>query len=159
MLSLDTGYARDYSEGAAYREYFVTDRLMFRVSKTDCRLRNKQEVLVMHLPDRAASDRVPVAIDAQFLRKHPVYGFTVGGEHYVVVTNTSGANRVYRSNATFPDRRQNTAIIDDNGDAWRLTESALVLDRDSTRRLPRVAAQRAFWFGWYAQFPETILIK
>ena len=26
-------------------------------------------------------------------------------------------------------------------------------------RLPRVAAQRAFWFGWYAQFPETELIK
>ena len=24
---------------------------------------------------------------------------------------------------------------------------------------PRVAAQRAFWFGWYAQYPDTTLIK
>ena len=40
-----------------------------------------------------------------------------------------------------------------------MTESALVLERDSNTRLPRVAAQRAFWFGWYAQFPETVLLK
>jgi hypothetical protein len=25
--------------------------------------------------------------------------------------------------------------------------------------LRRVTAFRAFWFGWYAQFPDTILIK
>ncbi|MCA1652435.1 MAG: DUF3179 domain-containing protein [Acidobacteria bacterium] len=31
VLSLDTGYARDYAEGAAYRDYFATDRLMFQV--------------------------------------------------------------------------------------------------------------------------------
>ena len=96
----------------------------------------------MQVPDGAASDRVPVAIDTQFLRKHPVYGFTVGGEHYVVVTSTSGANRVYRSNPKFPARRETTAVIDNNGDAWRLTESALVLERDSKTQLPRVATAR-----------------
>ena len=26
-------------------------------------------------------------------------------------------------------------------------------------RLARVPAWRAFWFGWYAQFPETLLFK
>jgi len=31
VLSLDTGHQRDYSEGAAYREYFGTDELMFQV--------------------------------------------------------------------------------------------------------------------------------
>lgn len=30
VLSLDTGFTRDYSEGAAYRQYFATDALMFR---------------------------------------------------------------------------------------------------------------------------------
>jgi hypothetical protein len=24
---------------------------------------------------------------------------------------------------------------------------------------PRVPARRAFWFGWFAQFPETELVK
>ena len=33
VLSLNTGHRRDYSEGAAYREYFSTDELMFNVPK------------------------------------------------------------------------------------------------------------------------------
>ena len=31
VLSLETGHERDYSEGAAYRDYFATDELMFAV--------------------------------------------------------------------------------------------------------------------------------
>ena len=36
-LSLETGHRRDYSEGAAYREYFSTDRLYFQVANSDRR--------------------------------------------------------------------------------------------------------------------------
>ena len=25
--------------------------------------------------------------------------------------------------------------------------------------LPRASAQRAFWFGWRAQYPETLLVQ
>jgi hypothetical protein len=88
-----------------------------------------------------------------------VYSFTVADERLVAVTSKSGANRVYLTGVTFPDQRATSAIVDDRGDAWRMTESALVLERDPNMRLPRVAAQRAFWFGWYAQFQETLLIK
>jgi hypothetical protein len=28
-----------------------------------------------------------------------------------------------------------------------------------TVRLARRTAFRAFWFGWYAQFPDTVLVK
>src|SRR5262249_15504687 len=73
VLSLETGHKRDYSEGAAYRQYFATDRLMFEVSKADKRLRNKAEVLVMNLETAAGSaTRVPIAIDAEFLKRRPV---------------------------------------------------------------------------------------
>jgi hypothetical protein len=160
VLSLDTGYTRDYSEGAAYREYFANDRLMFRVSKTDARLRNKAEVLVMQLRDPTEPDRrVPVAIDSQFLRKHPVFTFTAVNERFIVVTTRSGANRVYRAHETFPEQPAGSTIADLKGQPWRVTESALVLERDPTTRRLRVAAQRAYWFGWYAQFPDTTLIK
>ncbi len=47
VLSLDTGFKRDYSEGAAYRAYFGTDELMFGVALRDGRLPNKAEVLVV----------------------------------------------------------------------------------------------------------------
>jgi hypothetical protein len=47
VLSVDTGFSRNYGEGVAYRDYFATDRLMFQVPSTDDRLNNKDEVLVM----------------------------------------------------------------------------------------------------------------
>lgn len=50
VLSVETGHNRDYSEGAAYRDYFAPDRLMFRVPKTDTRLKNKDEVLGVLMP-------------------------------------------------------------------------------------------------------------
>lgn len=160
VLSLDTGYQRDYAEGAAYRDYFGTDRLMFQVSKTDDRLRNKAEVLVMQSGGTAdPGSRAPVAIDTAFLRRHPVYGFAAGGDRFVVVTSDRGANRVYRVSVSFPEQRAGSTIVDTNGRAWRVTESDLVLESQPEMRFSRVSAQRAFWFGWYAQFPDTILIK
>ena len=160
VLSIDTGYARDYAEGTAYRDYFAMDRLMFQVSKTDTRLRNKAEVLVMRLGrETAQSPRVPVAIDTQFLRRHPVYTFSAASERYVVITSKTGANRVYQAHTPFPDQREGAVVLDTDGEAWRVTESGLVLEREPRTRLSRVPAHRAFWFGWYAQFPETTLIK
>ena len=160
VLSIGTGYTRDYAEGAAYRDYFATDRLMFQVSKTDTRLRNKAEVLAMRLGrDTAQSPRVPVAIDSQFLRRHPVYTFSAASERFVVITSKAGANRVYQAHTPFPDQRERAVVLDTDGEAWRVTESGLVLEREPRTRLSRVPAHRAFWFGWYAQFPETTLIK
>ena len=49
-------------------------------------------------------------------------------------------------------------VADDAGRAWRIAEDALVLETDPATRRARVAAQRAFWFGWYAQFPDTELV-
>ena len=133
---------------------------MFQVSKTDTRLRNKAEVLVMRLGrETDQSPPVPVAIDTQFLRKHPVYTFSAASERFVVITSKAGANRVYQADTPFPEQREGAVVLDADGEAWRVTESGLVLERDSKTRLSRVPAQRAFWFGWYAQFPDTMLIK
>lgn len=157
VLSLDTGHKRDYSEGAAYREYFASDQLMFHVSKTDGRLANKAEVVVMRIRDGAAE--VPVALDTRLLRRRPVYTFTAANQRFVVVTTSGGANRVYRTMVDFPEQRVGLVLIDEAKQAWRVGEDALVKDGDSGARAPRVDAQRAFWFGWYAQFPQTLLIR
>ena len=74
VLSLETGYERDYAEGAAYRDYFGTDRLMFEVPAADSRLKNKAEVLVLR-PDVIGKDASPVAISVDRLRRDPVYAF------------------------------------------------------------------------------------
>jgi len=50
-------------------------------------------------------------------------------------------------------------VANREGRSWRITEEALVLDNGPNAHRDRVPAQRAFWFGWYAQFPDTQLIQ
>ena len=160
VLALDTGFQRDYAEGAAYREYFSTDDLMFDVSRKDARLGNKAEVLVLRPADQPGEASPPVAIAASFLRNHPVYHVDVAQRDLVVITTAGGANRVYRATShrfTHIDRQGR--VLDDQGRAWIVEEDQLRAVVDPALRLARVPAHRAFWFGWYAQHPETALIR
>ena len=152
VLSLDTGYQRDYREGAAYRDYFATDRLMFAVPKLDRRLPNKAEVLALRIGGEA------LAIAAEYLTRHPVHHDRLGGADLVVLTDPSGANRVYVGDGLrFKRWDGSDTVLDRSGEVWRVREQAL--EAADGRRLERLPAHRAFWFGWYAQFPQTRLVK
>lgn len=163
VLSLDTGFERDYSDGAAYRDYFSTDALMFEVPKGDGRLKNKAEVLTLLLRPAgapAAGERKALALSAEFLRKNAVHHLSFAGHELVVVTSPEGANRVYATNdVRFARRHPDGHLEDRDGGSWRLTEDALVPAASVRSPLPRVPARRAFWFGWYAQYPDTELVK
>ncbi|MEZ5401436.1 MAG: DUF3179 domain-containing (seleno)protein [Bryobacteraceae bacterium] len=117
VLAFDTGHDRDYSEGAAYHDYFATDRLMFEVSRHDKRLRNKAEILAIRLPGKT-----PLAISVSRLRKKPDLTIQHEGARIEIATTKAGAS---------------TVMVDG-------------------RRIP---AHRAFWFGWYAQFPGARLVE
>ena len=154
VLSAETGHPRDYAEGAAYREYFATDELMFPVPGEDRRLRNKQEVLV---PRFGKPGERPLAIGSDFLRQNPVWHGRFGGRDFVVLTDKSGAHRIYgladgkRIASWNGDRR----VIDNSGQALALSETALTGKGVTAPRLP---AHNAFWFGWRAAHPETELV-
>ena len=155
VLSLDTGHERDYSEGAAYREYFATDELMFNVPKLDRRLKNKDEVLTL-VQDGATTETL--AISADFLTRKKIYHDRIADIDFVVLTDRSGANRVYRTGGIrFTSWDRDREAEDENGTTWKLHEDRLVAG--DGRELERLAAQRAFWFGWYAAFPDTRLVK
>ena len=155
VLSLETGHRRDYSEGAAYRDYFATDRLMFNVPARDDRLPNKAEVLALRLPG-AADEALAVAAD--FLASHPVYQGRLGSTEFVVLTDASGANRVYESQGVrFAEWDGQVSVRDSAGGTWQLDEAALT--SATGRALKRLPAHRAFWFGWHAAFPATRLVK
>ena len=170
MLSLDTGHQRDYSEGAAYREYFATDELMFNVPALDRRLANKAEVLTLAPPSAAPqtaalqslaardANVAPLAIAADFLAANPLHHDRLGELEIVVLTDRSGANRVYRTGGVrFATWDGDRTAVDTAGEVWELSEGRL-LARDG-RELPRLPAQRAFWFGWYAAYPATRLVR
>lgn len=158
VLSLDTGFQRDYSEGAAYREYFASDQLMFRVPRIDTRLKNKDEVLGVLLPAQGGG-RQAVAFSAAYLAKQRIHHGEWEGLSLVVLTSARGANRIYDAGPhRFTAWQGEEHVLDQAREAWRVTEEALI-SPDGRTRLPRRAAIRAFWFGWYAQFPETVLVK
>ncbi len=155
VLSLDTGYKRDYGEGVAYRNYFATDELMFKVPKLDARLNNKDEILALTFPDLTDNT---LAIDANFLRENPLYQDQLATQRLLVLTDPSGANRVYDAGEyTFEAYDQERTVTDNKGVVWDLTEPALTAS-DGTQ-LKRLPAHRAFWFGWVAVHQDTRLVK
>ena len=155
VLSLETGYERNYDEGAAYRNYFATDKLMFNVPKTDNRLANKAEVLALR-PYQVTDEHLAIAAD--FLAAHAVYHTLMGKLNMVVLTDASGANRAYESKATTFTRWDKIKLaIDNTGKTWKVEESQMTGPKGEV--LMRISAHRAFWFGWYSAFPDTKLIK
>ena len=151
VLSLDTGHFRDYREGVAYHDYFATDELMFDVPELDTRLKNKAEVLAFR------DSTHQLAISAEFLQANPVYHSKLSDSEFVVLTDQSGANRVYEvKGIQFVSWDQQSVAIDDQGRKWDVSAEAL---RNSGRILKRLPAHRVFWFAWNSQFPNSQLIK
>ena len=156
VLSPDTGYQRDYGEGAAYSQYFATQQLMFNTPFFDNRLQNKQEVLALRFP---ASPKSQLAIDTAFLNKNPLYKNKIGFQKLLILTDRSGANRVYDpKDVNFVSYDRDSTVTDSLGNLWTLQEDNLTMQQ-SGKRLGALPYHRAFWFGWHATYPETRLIK
>lgn len=156
VLSIDTGYRRDYGEGVAYRNYFATDELMFNTSQTDRRLPNKAEVLGLVFSDGAAR---PLAIAAAYARRHPLLHERIGERELVVLTDRSGAMRVYGTDGQrFEAWDGDSRLTDAEGRAWTLHEDRLQLIAVDDVSLPRLPSHSAFWFGWYGAYTNTRLL-
>ena len=154
VLSLDTGHQRDYGEGVAYRDYFATDELLFHVPFNDERLKNKAEILALRFED---SPDKPLAISAEFLEQNPLYHARLGEQDFVVITDSSGANRVYETNGKrFKSYDGMSTVKDEDEQEWKVSESNLT--GPSGKKLARLPAHRAFWFGWHAAYPDTKLV-
>ena len=112
-------------------------------------------MLALRTPGKPAGQ---LAIAADFLAANRVYHDHLGGQAFVVLTDASGANRVYESaNLRFENWDGESAARDRAGRTWKVTEDRLVGPGGAS--LKRLPAHRAFWFGWYAAYPGTRLVK
>ncbi len=154
VLSLNTGYNRDYGEGVAYKDYFSSDALMFNVPILDTRLKNKDEILGLIFnkhPDN------PLAISVSYLFKNPIYHDSIKEQQFVAFTDKSGAIRVYETKGLkFTKWDKNNTVIDQYNIKWTLSES--MLSNNIGNKLYRLAANRAFWFGWFSAYNNTRLV-
>lgn len=155
VLSLNTNYNRNYDEGVAYNNYFSTDDLMFNVPSLDKSLKNKQSILAIRLPEITEET---IAISTKYLNKNRVYHNKLADKQFVVLTDKSGANRVYFSeNTRFKKFDKTDTLKDENGTSWQIHENRL--ESENGKILKRLHSFNAFWFGWKAAYPETLLIK
>jgi len=150
VLSLETGHRRNYGEGVAYQSYFATDELMFPVPQEDTRLLNKAEVVALLLPDATKAlekGHQPLAISADYLANKPLYHSESNGVPFLILTDSSGANRVYARQSDQQFKKVNkTTLVDSSDRKWKVTEQQLTApDGTNLKR-------------WHAAFPDTQLV-
>ena len=71
--------------------------------------------------------------------------------------NGSRAYRREDGQLFLSERREINAgsLLDDAGSRWVIEEDALVQAEDPSRRLNRLPSHDAYWFGWFAFYPDT----
>lgn len=174
VVDRNTGHGREYAPGAAYGDYFgnheaYQDGLMFPVWLQDERLDNKEYIYALRLDGVSKAYPVTALVEGGVV--NDVVGetavtliapgdiLTVAGQNRRVgdITYTAGAQiRAYARGAhTFTPGVGATAVVDAAGNTWQVTEAALIGPGGET--LPRINGHLAYWFGWYAFYPDTLL--
>ena len=163
VLDIDTGvyplgsYYPEENPRSIYYSYRNDPETMFPVWQRDDRLTAKAQVLGVRLKGQAKAYPLDV------LAREVVVNDSLGGQALVVVAQSgAGAARAYqRDSNTFspaqatPDEEEAPHLLDREGDRWRVAEDALVSVDDPGRRLERLPAHMAYWFGWYGFHPAT----
>ncbi len=164
VLSLQTGVARDYTNGAAYSDYFNDPSfVMFPVWQQDETLaENKEMVFGLRLDGLEKAYPLDVLIEEQ------VSNDVLGETEVVIVTRATpdrdffepggAAVRAYASDGIlFSPGEMPNEVVDEDGTVWQVTEDALVsADGETLERLP---GHLAFWFGWFGFYPDTLFYE
>lgn len=168
VLDINTGFGRVYWPGAAYGHYFASDNTMFPVWQRSNLLDSKAQIYALRI------DGLPKAYPIDILAEEKVVNDTLGDTPVVVVasrgtvnvtgigrygpvTYTAGSEvRAYeRGQQTFRPGPDADTVLDSASRPWQVTEEALIGPDGETA--PRISGHLAYWFGWYAFFPNTLV--
>jgi len=161
VLSMDTGFRRNYSNGAAYSDYFNSAELMFPSWQQDTALiENKEMVFALRLQGEAKAYPLATIIPERIVNDH------VGKTKVVIIAEATpereffepggAAVRAYaRQDYEFIAGADDLTLESDDGRSWQITEEALVAE--DGERLNRIGGHLAFWFGWFGFYPDTLV--
>jgi hypothetical protein len=167
VVDINTGYNRDYRPGAAYGDYFAYEDTMFPVWQRSELLQPKDQVYALRI------NEIPKAYPIELLAEDKVVNDELGGEAIVLVApgeilqidgeslrtgevtyEAGSAVRAYaRGDHIFTLGPDGAALLDEMGENWQVTEEALI--GPEGQQLARLGGHLAYWFGWYAFFPNT----
>ncbi len=148
VLSLDTGYERDYSIGRAYGEYYADPNLMFPARVTDTTLDPKDYVFVL----RAGNNEKAWPLSA--FQTGAIINESVAEMDVVLIGDTETRTvRAYRAEGfEFQYGEGEAKLTDQHNDDWMIKEDALV--NAAGRRLERLPGHISYWFAWAAFRPN-----
>lgn len=171
VLDRETGVypGEFYESGVLYGQYFASDETMFPVWQRSELLEDKDFVYTLFL------EGVPKAYDLNALAAEEVVNDTIGQTPVVLVaardtvtvdgvdrrsgsvtyTNGGEVRAFDRGQEYFEPGPTINSVVDSEGRLWQVTEEALIGPDGQTA--PRLNGHLAYWFGWYAFFPETEL--
>ena len=142
VLSLDTGFERDYRPGRAYGAYFTSPDLMFPVVIRDRRLAPKDRIFVLR--DGATEMAWALAL----FKGGAVIHDRVGPRDVVLVGYAETETvRAYDSGGrTFVATEEDPSLLASEGALWTVTEGALT--GPGGESLARLPGHVAYWFPW-----------
>ena len=150
VLSLDTGFRRDYGSGVAYHDYFASPDLMFPALVKDGRLSQKDLIFGVRAPGGVKA--WPLADFAG----GTVINDRVGLIDVVLVGDPQGRGaRAYRSDGRRFVRGATPEELTSGDARWRVTEDALLGPQGEN--LPRLPGHVAYWFAWSGYFEDAEL--
>ncbi len=171
VVDENTGTSRDYTLGSAYGDYFQSGFTMFPVWQRDGRQETKDFVYALNIDDTPKAYPIKLLTEAGVVNDVLAdTAVTLIAARGIVesegqsrragpVTYSSGAEvRAYaRGDETFSPGPDPDTVIDSAGQEWQVTEEALVGPNGET--LERISGHLAYWFGWFAFYPETLLFE
>jgi hypothetical protein len=142
VLSLDTGYTRDYGPGRAYAAYFDSPDLMFPARLPDTRLRPKDYVFALRFGKHEK------AWPLTAFEGGKVINDTVGALRVVLIGDAATRTvRAYRAGGrAFSAVAAGLDEVEAEGRRWRVTEDAL--RGPGGDRLERLPGHVAYYFAW-----------
>ncbi|MEM7215504.1 MAG: DUF3179 domain-containing protein [Pseudomonadota bacterium] len=143
VLSLNTGFYRDYGSGVVYREYFSNPELMFPASVGDESEVSRKE-FVFGIREFGAAKAWPV----EAFREKRVINDRVGQTDVVLIGDAK--TRTVRAYVRNPDetfeQTSDGELKSDHG-VWR-TEEDFLVSLDGSQRRARVPGHVSYWFAW-----------
>ena len=143
VLSLETGFERDYRPGKPYGAYFKSPRLMFPSLTDDRQLKQKEQVFGLRVS--GANQAWPL----KDFKGGRVINDQVGVLGLVLVGDADSRTvRAYRDGGyDFEKADDSLSQLKGDNRIWQVTEAALI--GSDGQQLTRLPGHLAFWFAWH----------
>ncbi len=142
VLSLETGYRRNYDSGNVYKEYFASPDLMFPAIVRDESVLKRKDY-IFGVREFALAKAWPISA----FKDMRVINDGIGKKNLVLIGDAATRSvRAYERGDRIFEPANNTEQLRQGADLWKISEAALIAP-DGTK-FPRVPGHISYWFAW-----------